>query len=120
MRISDALVIKLLTNYKQVSADKVEELKKHEAADKKAMQYLAIKEGLVSEEDLTKLYAEEIDIPFMDLDVDSISDKCLSLMPKRIAKKYGAVVFDISNDDSLLVAMEDPEDVQSVIYLRKI
>jgi type IV pilus assembly protein PilB len=119
MRISDSLVIKLLSN-SGISQDKVEALKNHEATDKAALQYLAVKQGLVSEEDLTKLYASEIDIPYLDIDLDSLTEENLNRIPKKIAKRYRAVVINVLADGTAEVAMEDPSDVGSTIYLRKL
>ena len=120
MRISDSLVIKLLSNSDAVSKEQLEALKNHEQADKKALQYLAVKEGLISEKELTEAYAKEIDIPFIDLDVDSLDQELLGLIPIKTAKKYKAVVIGKQDDGTIEVAMEDPEDIKSTIYLRKL
>jgi type IV pilus assembly protein PilB len=119
MRISDTLVEKLLKGTGKISADQLATLKEQEKSEKKPLQDLAIKSNLISEKDLTKLYAQEIDIPFIDLNSKEIKREILRLIPERIAKQYNAVVFGVEEDGTKLLAMEDPDDVQAINFLQK-
>lgn len=119
MRISDALVEKLLVAAKKVTPEKLAELKEQEQAEKKPLQDLAIKNDVISEEELTKLYAKEIDIPFVKINAKDIKRDVLKLVPERIAKQYGVVLYAVEEDGSQLLAMEDPDDIQAVNFLQK-
>lgn len=119
MRISDSLVEKLLVAAKKVTPEKLAELKEQEKAEKKPLQDLVIKNEVISEKDLTKLYAAEIDIPFAPVNAKEIKREVLKLIPERIAKQYGVVLFGIDEDGSKLLAMEDPDDIQAVNFLQK-
>jgi type IV pilus assembly protein PilB len=119
MRISDSLVEKLLVAAKKISAEKLAELKNQEKAEKKPLQDLVIKNEVMSEKDLTKLYAKEIDIPFTEVNPKDINREILKLIPERIAKQYGVVLFGVEKDGSKLLAMEDPDDIQAVNFLQK-
>lgn len=119
MRISDSLVEKLLVAAKKVTPEKLAELKEQEKAEKKPLQDMAVKSGVISEKDLTKLYAKEIDIPFAEVNAKEIKREVLKLIPERIAKQYGVVLYGIEEDGSKLLAMEDPDDIQAVNFLQK-
>lgn len=119
MRISDALVEKLLVEAKKVTPEKLAELREQEKAEKKPLQDLAIKGEVISEEDLTKLYSKEIDIPFAKINAKEIKREVLKLVPERIAKQYGVVLYDVQQDGTKLLAMEDPDDIQAVNFLQK-
>jgi type IV pilus assembly protein PilB len=43
----------------------------------------------------------------------------LKLIPERIARQYKAVVFDIDKDGNRLIALEEPDDIQAINFLRK-
>lgn len=109
----------MLVAAKKVSAEKLAELKDQEKAEKKPLQDIVIKNEVISEKDLTKLYAKEIDIPFTEVDATGINREVLKLIPERIAKQYGVVLFDVEGDGSKLLAMEDPDDIQAVNFLQK-
>lgn len=119
MRIPDSLVEKLLEASKKATAEQLKELRGREATEKKPLQDLVVKENLVTEKDLTKLYADEIEIPLVELVAKDIKKDTLKLLPERIARQYHAVVFDIDTDGVKLVAMEDPDDIQAINFLHK-
>ena len=73
----------------------------------------------LSEKDLTKLYAQEIDVPFVELDARELHKDILKLIPQRIAKQYRVVAFDVDEDGVVFVAMEDPDDVPAISFLQK-
>ncbi len=119
MRVSDSLVEKLLVGAKKVTPDKLPALREQVIAEKKPLQDLVIKNNLVSEKDLTKLYAAEIDVPFIELNAKEIKREVLRLIPERIARQYKAVVFGVEPDGTKLLAMEDPDDIQAITFLKK-
>jgi type IV pilus assembly protein PilB len=119
MRISDALVKKLLTEHGKVSAEQIDALREQAGDEKTALQDLVIKNNLVSEKDLVKLYAEETDVPFIELNTKDIKREILKLIPERIARQYNVVLFGVEEDGSKLLAMDDPDDIQAVNFLKK-
>jgi type IV pilus assembly protein PilB len=119
MHIADSLVEKLLTKSGKVDKTQLAGLREQKTGEKKPLQDLVIKNNLLSEKDLTKLYAEEIEVPFVELDAREIKHDMLKLLPERIARQYNAVVFDVEKKGTKLVAMEDPDDIQAINFLQK-
>lgn len=119
MRISDSLVEQLLRDAKKVTEDQLANLREQEKTEKKPLQDIVVKNSVVSEKDLTKLYADEIDIPFIELNAKEIPREVLHLIPERIAKQYRVVLFSVEEDGTKLLAMEDPDDVQAINFLQK-
>lgn len=119
MRIPDSLVEKLLARSGKVTKEQVTALREQEASEKKPLQDLVVKSNLLSEKDLTKLYADEIEMPFVELNAREIKHEVLKLLPERIARQYNAVVFDVDDKGMKMVAMEDPDDVQALNFLQK-
>jgi type IV pilus assembly protein PilB len=118
MRIADSLVEKLLKDSGKVSAEQVAELRKQEIKEKKPLQDLALKNNLITERELTQLYAHEIDVPLIELNAREIKKEVLKTLPERIARQYHAAVFDVDGETKL-VAMEDPDDIQALNFLQK-
>lgn len=119
MRISDALVEKLLVENKKLTNEQLANLEQQKEAEKKPLQDLVIRGELITEEELTKLYATEIDIPFAELNPKEIKTEVLKLIPERIARQYTAVVFGVTEDGKKQLAMSDPDDIQAVSFLKK-
>jgi type IV pilus assembly protein PilB len=119
MRIPDSLVEKLLDKNGKFTKEQIAGLREQEISEKKPLQDLVIKNNLLSEKDLTKLYADEVEIPFVELNAHDIKHDVLKQLPERIARQYNAVVFDVDAKGTKLVAMEDPDDIQALNFLQK-
>jgi type IV pilus assembly protein PilB len=119
MRISDALVEKLLTADGSVTDEELVNLREQQKGEKKPLQDLVIKNNLVTEAELTQLYAREIDLPFAELHPKEIKKEILKLVPERVARQYGAVLFAVEKDGTKNLAMADPDDIQAVNFLKK-
>src|SRR5258708_10727934 len=119
MRIPDSIVEKLLKASKKITDEQLKVLHLQEVAEKKQLQELVVRNSLISEHDLTKMYAEEIDVPFVELNPAQIKREVLTLIPERLARQYRVVLFAVGEDNAKLVALEDPDDVQAINFLQK-
>ena len=119
MRVSDDLVEKLLTSTGKFNDDQIKALREQEKSDKKPLQDVVVSTNTLSEKELTKLYADEIDVPFVELNPKELHKDILKLIPERVAKQYRAVAFDMDEDGVIFVAMEDPDDVPAISFLQK-
>lgn len=118
MRLSDSTVEQLLVKKQKITTEQLEKLKDEQKQNNRPLQDLVVKSNILSDKDLTKIYAEYADIPFVEIDPKSIEKVILEMLPEKIARQYNAVVFAISGETKQL-AMEDPDDVQAVDFLQK-
>ena len=73
---------------------------------------------IISKEKLTKLEAYILGIPFIDLTRETVPLEILQSIPEPIARKHNIVAFK-KTGDGLYVAMLDPEDLQTIEFIRK-
>lgn len=118
MRVSDATVQQILLAAGKIKEEDVEKLQKKVAEAKRPMQDIVIKDNLVSERVLTQLYAKEIDIPFVEINPQDLDKELLFKIPERIARQYNVVLFD-QIDGIYQLAMDDPDDVQALDFIKK-
>jgi type IV pilus assembly protein PilB len=120
MRISDSLAESLLIKSGVCTEQQLDDLRSLSAKTHKPLQDLIITSGLLSETDLTRLYAEELQLPFVELSMDTINHRAMAHLPEHVAMRYNAFVFDIDdNDGTILVAMEDPSNTEATSFLEK-
>ena len=86
--------------------------------DGKTIENILVSEGMVNQEELTKLEAYIIGIPFVNLEKEVISPEILSIIPEPIAKKNNIVAFRKKGME-LEVAMLDPEDLATIEFIKK-
>ncbi len=119
MRIADKIVEDFLQHSGKVTAEQLAQLREQEKSEKRPLQDLAVAGNIITEKDLTKLYADAVDVPFVDLNPKDIKRELFKQLPERIARQYNAVVFDVDKDGIKYVAMADPDDIQAVNFLQK-
>src|SRR3972149_8907441 len=98
MRISDRLVIELLKKSHKADDEQFYRLFEQQRNEKKPLQDIVLKSNLLSEKDLTQLYAAEIGIPFVDIVPRNLRQEVMRLLPEHIARQYNTVLFDVMGD----------------------
>ena len=119
MRVSDVTIQKLLLKAGKIKEEDLTKLAEQVEAEKKPLQDIVIKNNIVSDKELTHLYADFIDIPFAEINAKDLDKEVLKLIPERIARKYKAVIIGQNDDGRYILAMEDPDDIQAVDFLQK-
>lgn len=79
---------------------------------------LLLEKKLLDEPALQKVYAYILGIPFVDLSKETIPIEILQIVPELIAKKYNIVAFE-KTGTNLKVAMLNPEDLQTIDFIKK-
>jgi len=75
-------------------------------------------EGLISQEELIKLKAYILGIPFVNIEKDIIPPEILKIIPEPIARKHNIIAFR-KKENNLEVAMVDPEDLRTIEFIKK-
>lgn len=90
-----------------------------QAESKKApLGTVLLEQKLLSEAELQKFYAYILGIPFVDLSKEAIPADILHIVPEPIAKKSHVVAFEKSGQN-LKVAMLNPDDLQTIDFIKK-
>lgn len=74
--------------------------------------------GGISEENLRKIQAYVVGIPFVDLKGQKIPFEILSMIPEPIARRHNSVAFR-KTDGGLEVAMLDIDDLEAINFIEK-
>ncbi|HVS80095.1 MAG TPA: GspE/PulE family protein [Candidatus Paceibacterota bacterium] len=75
-------------------------------------------EGKLTDDDVRRMQAYILGIPFVNLTNEHLDFSILSLIPEPIARKHNIVAFKKS-DTTLEVAMLDTEDLAAIDFMRK-
>jgi len=77
-----------------------------------------LEKKLLDSNQMRQLYSYILGIPFVNLEKEIIPKEILQIIPEPIAKKYKIIAFKKTNRD-LKVAMLNPEDLQTIDFIRK-
>ncbi len=112
-----------------VSRGDLEVAEKEADATKQSVGGILVQKGKVNEDDLRKMQAYLLGIPFVDLKQHKIEFETLSLIPEPIARNHNIVAFKKNADapvapgaaptGSLEVAMLDTDDLAAIDFIKK-
>lgn len=77
-----------------------------------------VTKGKISDEDLRRMQAYILGIPFVDLKDEKLDFGIVSLIPEPIARNHNIVAFR-KNNDGLQVAMLDTDDLSAIDFVKK-
>lgn len=77
-----------------------------------------VSEGKIPEDDLRRLEAYILGIPFVNLEKEKIEFRVLSLIPEPIARNNNIIAYN-KNNNELEVAMLDPDDLGTIDFIKK-
>ena len=92
-------------------------LLKAKNANRKIGDFL-VSDGIISENDLAKLEAYILGIPFVNLEKEIIDPEILKIIPEPIARSHNIVAFR-KGENFLEVAMLDPNDLSIIDFIKK-
>ncbi len=119
MRIPDSMVQQMLLDAGKIKPEQVDSLLEKVKAEKRPLQDVVVNEKIISEEELTKLYAKAINVEFVKINPKEINEEILKLIPERVARKYNVALLGVKSDGTKILAMEDPDDIQAIDFLQK-
>jgi type IV pilus assembly protein PilB len=99
-----------LVEQKLISKDQLKSAMKESEKSSEPLRKTLVKLGLVSEEDVTNFFEEQLGIPRIDLGNYLIDSKILSLVPESLAKKHNLIPL-FKTGDTLTIATADPLNV---------
>lgn len=106
----------LLVSEKLVKSDELDKLRKEAARLNKPFVTLLLENKKVTDEQLTRLMAQVMGVPYVDLGDAQIDQAVLDLLPRDVAEHFMAVPLG-EVQKRLAVAMIDANNVQAVDYL---
>ncbi len=86
--------------------------------EKKKIEEILVSKKLINQEDLNKLKAYILGIPYISLEEEIVDPEILKIIPEPIAKKNNIVAFKKKGQE-LQVAMLDPEDLKIIDFIKK-
>jgi len=101
-----------------VSQNDFEESIKEAQKRKKTIKEILVSKGYINEDELRRIEAQVLGIPFISLKNQKVPFEVLSLIPEPIARNHNIVAFK-KTEDALEVAMLDTDDLAAIDFVKK-
>lgn len=118
MRVDPSQLKAFLLDSGLVNKKQLEKCEKEAQKTNQKLEDVLVKEGIIKEEELVRLKAYILGIPFVNLEEEKIPPEVLQIIPEPIARKQNIVAFR-QTGRNLEVAMLDPDDLQTIEFIKK-
>ena len=118
MHIEEKQLTSFILDSGLVSRTDVETALQEATARKQGIGEMLVNKGLISEDDLRRIQAYMLGIPFVNLKGEKIEFDVLSMIPEPLARSHNIVAFR-KNATDLEVAMLDTDDLAAIDFIKK-
>ena len=117
-KIDNSQLRSFLEDVGKISPEQLDGLFREAKKSNTYLGMLLLEKKLISEEELQKLEAYILGIPFIDFAHERIDEETLHLIPESIAKKYNIIAYKKTATD-LQIAMLDPSNIEVIEFIKK-
>jgi len=118
MRVEPQQLKAFLLDAKLVSSAQLEKATEIAQKSEQKIEDVLVSEGFIAQEELIKIEAYILGIPFVNLEKEKVEADVLKIIPEPIARSHNIVAFRKKGQD-LEVAMLDPEDLRTIEFIKK-
>ncbi|MBI5126254.1 MAG: type II/IV secretion system protein [Candidatus Taylorbacteria bacterium] len=118
MIIEDSQLNKFILDSNLISKADFDDAKKEAEEKKTRVGDVLVASGKITEDNLRRMQAYVLGIPFVDLKTKKIPAETLSMIPEPVARNHNIVAFK-KTEDTLEVAMLDTDDLAAIDFIKK-
>jgi general secretion pathway protein E len=112
-RTSSEELGQMLVEAKLITEEQLRHAQELQAQSGGRLEHALLQQRLISLQQLALFTSLQLGVPFVNLKKEGVRPEAVALIPENIARKYGVIPID-TLDGTLVVAMEDPKDVQAI------
>ena len=118
MKVEDQQLEAFLLDSALVEKKALKEARREAKKAGKRLADILLAQGLLSQEEITKMETYILGIPFVDLKGQKLDFEVLSLIPEPIARTHNIIAFK-KTENALEVAMLDTQDLSAIDFVSK-
>ncbi|MES2436475.1 MAG: GspE/PulE family protein [Patescibacteria group bacterium] len=118
MHIEDGQLLEFILDSGLVSRTDIEAAKAEAKKTNASVGHVLVAQGKVTDDELRRMQAYVLGIPFVDLKGQKLNFEVLSMIPEPIARTHNVVAFK-ATEDTMEVAMLDTEDLSAIDFIKK-
>ena len=103
----------MLVKAELITAEQLESVKDIQAKGEYKLERVLLQERLITPQQLAFFTSLQLRVPFVNLRKEGVSPNAVAMIPEPIARKYSVIPIEVT-DGTLVLAMEDPRDIQSI------
>ncbi len=104
---------RMLVEAKLITEEQLDHVRELQLKDGNKIERILLQERLITPQQLAFFTSLQLRVPFVNLRKEGVRPNAVALIPEPIARKYGVIPIDVT-DGTLVLAMEDPRNIQAI------
>lgn len=96
-----------------ITEGQLRQAKELQAKEGDNIERVLLQKRLVTPQQLAFFTSLQLRVPFVNLKKEGVRPRAVALVPESITRKYGVIPID-TTDGTIVVAMEDPRDIEAI------
>ncbi|MFH1382830.1 MAG: GspE/PulE family protein [Chloroflexota bacterium] len=109
----------MLVEAKLITQEQLRHVKELQTREAEKIERVLLKERLITPQQLAFFSSLQLRVPFVNIKKEGVRANAVALIPEPVARKYNIIPVDVT-DNTLVVAMEDPRDIEAIEELAAI
>ncbi len=118
MQVEDSQIKAFILDTGLTTQEKLDRAEEKAKETNEELAQVLVKDKIISPEQLIKLEAYILGIPFVNLEKETIPEEILQIIPEPIARRHNIIAFRKKGKE-LEVAMLNPDDLQTIEFIKK-
>jgi general secretion pathway protein E len=106
-------LLKILHEAGLVSDEQVQRANELQQKTGKRVEHILLQQRIITQQQLAFFTSLQLGIPFINLRKEGVKQDAMKLVPESVARKYGIIPMEVRNG-ALIIAMEDPKDIEAI------
>jgi len=103
----------MLIEAELITEEQLGHVKELQAKDGDKIEHILLRQRLVTPQQLAFFRSLQLGVPFVNLKREGVKPHAIALVPEAIARKYSVIPVDVIGN-TVVIAMEDPTDIQAI------
>jgi len=103
----------MLVEAKMITEEKLQYVKELQVKSGEKIERVLLQERLITPQQLAFFTSLQLRVPFVNLKKEGVRPNAVALIPESVARKYSIIPIDVT-DGTMVVAMEDPRDIEAM------
>lgn len=108
----------ILISRGMVTREQLESALKKQKETSRRLGEILVDDGIINQDQLNAVLAERLGVDNIGLEEGDVDSLAATMIPEKLARRYGAIPVKFLDDNALLVAMVDPTNVFAIDDLR--
>ncbi|MDO8716122.1 MAG: GspE/PulE family protein [Dehalococcoidales bacterium] len=103
----------MLVEANMITEEQLQHVRELQIKNAEKIERVLLQERLVTPQQLAFFTSLQLRVPFINLKKEGVRPDAVALIPEPVARRYSIIPVDVTND-TLVVAMEDPRDIEAI------